>query len=160
MTAATSGHAAGFETRRVEKQDGVAVVGLGRPAIRNASKAQVQADLHAALAECQDRHDLGALVITGCRVAAEEAREIGLVTAVTPPDELLPAALDCARRIPDKGPLAVRLAKLVHRTGIDTDQRTGLAIERLAQALLCTTDDKREGAEAFPAKRPPTFTGR
>jgi 1,4-dihydroxy-2-naphthoyl-CoA synthase len=35
-----------------------------------------------------------------------------------------------------------------------------LVVERLAQALLYTTDDKREGVEAFLAKRTPTFTGR
>ncbi len=59
-----------------------------------------------------------------------------------------------------QGPLAVRLAKLVVRTGMDADLRTGLVIERLAQALLYTTDDKREGASAFLDKRPPAFQGR
>jgi len=59
-----------------------------------------------------------------------------------------------------KGPLAVRLAKLVIRSGMDADQRTGLVVERLAQALLYTTDDKNEGADAFLAKRRPVFRGR
>ena len=59
-----------------------------------------------------------------------------------------------------KGPLAVRLAKLVIQSGMDADQRTGLVVERLAQALLYTTDDKNEGAEAFLAKRKPDFRGR
>lgn len=49
--------------------------------------------------------------------------------------------------------------RLVIRTGMDADQRTGLVVERLAQALLYTSDDKREGAEAFLAKRPSQFTG-
>ncbi|PXY30823.1 enoyl-CoA hydratase/isomerase family protein [Prauserella flavalba] len=97
------------------------------------------------------------LILTGRLVSAEEAREIGLVTAVA--DDPVGAAHDTARRILARGPLAVRLAKLVVRTGIDTDQRTGLVVERLAQALLYTSDDKREGAEAFLAKRPATFTG-
>jgi 1,4-dihydroxy-2-naphthoyl-CoA synthase len=43
---------------------------------------------------------------------------------------------------------------------MDADLRTGLVIERLAQALLYTTDDKREGASAFLDKRPPAFQGR
>ena len=47
-----------------------------------------------------------------------------------------------------------------HRTGIDADQRTGRVLERLAQALPYTTDEEREGAEAFLAKRTPSFTGR
>ena len=33
-------------------------------------------------------------------------------------------------------------------------------VERLAQALLYTTDDKNEGTDAFLNKRPPQFRGR
>ncbi len=59
-----------------------------------------------------------------------------------------------------KGPLAVRLAKLVIRAGMDADQRTGLVVERLAQALLYTTEDKAEGAERVPGEAPaPVFKG-
>ena len=65
-----------------------------------------------------------------------------------------------AGQILAKGPLAVRLAKLVIRAGMDADQRTGLVVERLAQALLYTTEDKREGAAAFLDKRAPAFEGR
>ena len=57
-----------------------------------------------------------------------------------------------------KGPLAVRLAKLVIGSGMDSDQLTGLVVE--AQALLYTTDDKAEGADAFLARRRPVFQGR
>ena len=100
------------------------------------------------------------LILTGRLVTADEALAMGLVTAVAAPAELLPTARRTAGAILAKGPLAVRLAKLVIRTGMDADQRTGLAVERLAQALLYTTDDKREGAEAFLAKRPAQFRGR
>lgn len=99
------------------------------------------------------------MILTGRLITAEEARQIGLATTVVPGEDLLDAALGCAHQILAKGPLAARLAKLVIRAGMDTDQRTGLVIERLAQALLYTTDDKREGAEAFLGKRTPTFTG-
>lgn len=44
--------------------------------------------------------------------------------------------------------------------GADTDQRTGLLLERLAQTLLYTTEDTAEGAAAFLAKRTPDFQGR
>ena len=57
-----------------------------------------------------------------------------------------------ADQILAKGPLAVRLAKLVVRAGMDADQRTGQVVERLAQALLYTTDDKAEGAERVPGE--------
>lgn len=100
------------------------------------------------------------MILTGRRVKAAEALAYGLVTSVVSADELLDAATETARQILSRGPLAVRLAKLVVRTGMDSDQRTGLVVERLAQALLYTTDDKREGTEAFLAKRPAVFQGR
>ena len=53
----------------------------------------------------------------------------------------------------------MRLAKLVIRAGMNADQHTGQIVERLAQALLYTTDDKREGAAAFLDKRTPSFQG-
>lgn len=99
------------------------------------------------------------LILTGRIFGAKEAREIGLVTDVVPDAGLLDAARTLAEQIMAKGPLAVRLAKLVIKTGAETDQRTGLVIERLAQSLLYTTADKREGARAFIEKRPAEFQG-
>jgi enoyl-CoA hydratase/carnithine racemase len=99
------------------------------------------------------------MILTGRMVDAPEAHQIGLVTSVVPPAELMDTARQIAGQILAKGPLAVRLAKLVIRSGMDADQRTGLVVERLAQALLYTSEDKREGASAFLDKRPPVFTG-
>jgi enoyl-CoA hydratase/carnithine racemase len=100
------------------------------------------------------------LILTGRFVDAAEAHAIGLVTAVVPPDALLDEVRAVAGKILAKGPLAVRLAKLVVRAGMDADQHTGQVVERLAQALLYTTKDKTEGAAAFLDKRTPTFQGR
>ncbi len=100
------------------------------------------------------------LILTGDMLGAEEALAAGLVTRVTAPGALLATAHEVARSILAKGPLAVRLAKTVIRTGMDADRRTGLVDEQLAQSLLNTTDDKREGAEAFLAKRTPEWSGR
>jgi enoyl-CoA hydratase/carnithine racemase len=97
------------------------------------------------------------LILTGRVLSASEALSAGLVTSVA--EDPVVAARETARQILSRGPLAVRLAKLVVRTGMDADQRTGLVVERLAQALLYTTADKHEGAEAFLAKRPAEFTG-
>ncbi|MGW5384943.1 enoyl-CoA hydratase/isomerase family protein [Nocardia sp. NPDC003963] len=97
------------------------------------------------------------MVLTGRSVDAMEAAEIGLVSAVAV--DPVARAREIARQVLVRGPLAVRLAKLVIRTGMDTDQRTGQVVERLAQALLYTSGDKAEGAAAFLEKRPPRFTG-
>lgn len=100
------------------------------------------------------------LILTGRMLDAGEALSAGLVTRVTEPDQLLATAREVAASILAKGPLAVRLAKLVIRTGMDADRRTGLVVEQLAQSLLYTTADKREGAESFLAKRTPEWSGR
>lgn len=84
---------------------------------------------------------------------------MGLVTRVTEPGELLNTARDTLLGITARGPLAIRLAKLVIRHGADADQATGQIIERLAQSLLYQSEDKAEGAGAFLEKRAPRFTG-
>jgi enoyl-CoA hydratase/carnithine racemase len=99
------------------------------------------------------------LILTGRLLDAAAAHAVGLVTSVVPQQKLLDEARAVADRILAKGPLAVRLAKLVIRAGMNANQHTGQIVERLAQALLYTTDDKREGASAFLDKRPPSFQG-
>ena len=100
------------------------------------------------------------LILTGRMVDAEEALRIGLVTSVVDPAELIASARATAATILARGPLATRLAKLVIRAGMDADQRTGQVVERLAQAVLYESEDKREGTEAFLGKRPAKFRGR
>lgn len=100
------------------------------------------------------------MILTGRMLDASEAYAAGLVTSVVPPGDLLDTARSTAHQILAKGPLAVRLAKLVIRAGMDADIRTGLVIERLAQTVLYGTEDKLEGATAFLEKRPPDFRGR
>lgn len=99
------------------------------------------------------------LILTGRIFDAEEALSIGLVTEITEPDELMAAVARTAGMILAKGPLAIRLGKLVITNGAETDLRTGLLLERLAQTLLYTSKDKAEGAAAFLEKRPAQFRG-
>jgi enoyl-CoA hydratase/carnithine racemase len=100
------------------------------------------------------------MILTGRMIDAEEARGIGLVSRVVPQTQLMDAARETAGTILSKGPLAVRLAKLAVQTGFETDQRTGLVVERLAQTVLYASEDKREGTSAFLEKREPEFRGR
>lgn len=99
------------------------------------------------------------MILTGRIIDADEALRIGLVTNVVPAEDLMDTVSVTADSILAKGPLAVRLARLVVRNGIETDQRTGLLLERLAQSLLYASDEKAEGAAAFLEKRPARFGG-
>lgn len=100
------------------------------------------------------------MILTSRVLTAEEAERYGLVTAVVLENELLTQAGATLATVLQKGPLAVRLAKLIIGQGADTDQKTGLLLERLAQTLLYTTEDKLEGTAAFLEKRKPEFQGR
>lgn len=100
------------------------------------------------------------LILTGEVIDAAEAHRIGLVSKVVPQAELMDSVREMASRILGKGPLAIRLAKVAVSRGAETDQDTGMLIERLAQAVLFDSEDKREGTSAFLEKREPNFRGR
>ncbi len=57
-------------------------------------------------------------------------------------------------------PLAVRAIKEVAVRGQDMPLNEGLRFERIIQDRLLSTEDGKEGARAFAAKRPPNFKGR
>lgn len=100
------------------------------------------------------------MILTGEIIDAEEAYRIGLVTQIAEDTGTLTEKVRAtAATILSRGPLAVRLAKLAVQTGFETDQKTGLVVERLAQAVLFDTEDKREGTTAFLEKREPRFRG-
>ena len=101
------------------------------------------------------------LIYTGRIVAAEEARQMGLVNLVTGDtrEELMDAAKEMAEKIMKKGPVAITMAKMAINTGMDTDMNTGLLFERIAQTVCFGTRDRKEGTEAFLEKREAKFTG-
>ncbi len=99
------------------------------------------------------------LILTGDAIDAQTALAWGLVTAVVPADELLPAARALAARILSRGPLAIRLARLALNASSRVDADSGLLIETLAQAICFESEDKLEGMSAFLEKRAPRFRG-
>jgi 2-(1,2-epoxy-1,2-dihydrophenyl)acetyl-CoA isomerase len=100
------------------------------------------------------------LIFTGDLIDAAEALRLGIVSAVHPPEELMPAALALGRKIADGPPLAIRLAKRSLYHNEVADLRTALEVETFAQNICYETEDAAEGARAFVEKRPPAFRGR
>ena len=102
------------------------------------------------------------LIFTGRIISAEEAAAIGLVNHVTEDNEeaLMDCARDLAAQIMKKGPVATSLAKLCINLGYETDMNTGLMIERLAQTVAFSTQDRKEGTAAFLEKRAAQFQGK
>jgi enoyl-CoA hydratase len=102
------------------------------------------------------------LIFTGRILTADQAQDIGLVNQVTADDQaaLMEAAETMAKEMMAKGPVAVSLAKLCINMGCETDINTGLMLERLAQTIAFSTQDRKEGTAAFLEKRPAAFQGR
>lgn len=100
------------------------------------------------------------LILTGDSISAQEAKAIGLVSQVFPPEDLLRQAQGLARTIASKGHVALRASFRAIRQGVELDLRDGLALEARLFGQLCGTDDKREGLAAFLEKRQPRFTNR
>ncbi len=100
------------------------------------------------------------LICTGRQINADEALRIGLANSVVPADQLRDKGLELARMAAAKAPLAVKMAKHLVQRGQDLDLANANAMEADVFGLLMATDDRREGMDAFLAKRPAKFTGR
>jgi enoyl-CoA hydratase/carnithine racemase len=100
------------------------------------------------------------LVLTGRRFDAAEAHRLGIVNEVAPAADWLAKAMELARRIAKRPPLAVRLAKQAVLAAEETSLTAGLEQERRLYELAMGTEDRVEGMQAFLEKRKPDFTGR
>jgi len=100
------------------------------------------------------------LIFTGRLVDADEALRRGLVDAVVEPEELLPRALETARLIASKSPLALAAAKEACNRALQGDHDASLRAEADRFAVLFSSEDAKEGMTAFVEKREPRFTGR
>lgn len=98
------------------------------------------------------------LLLTGRPFDAAEAERIGLVSRVTEPEHLMPAALDLARAIAANAAFGVAMTKEVVWANLGTpDLRAAIALENRTQVLCVMTGDVDEAMSAFKEKRPPRF---
>lgn len=100
------------------------------------------------------------LMLTGRRMGASEAHQLGLVNQVVAADDLMPEAKSIAQEISKLAPLAVRACLRAIVEGIELPLDEGLALETKLFAELFSTEDMREGTTAFLEKRPPQFKGK
>lgn len=100
------------------------------------------------------------LMLTGDTFDATRALELGLVSRVVPPDELLPQALALAGRIAGNPWRTVRLTKRLLRESDGMSLATSLELAASYQALAHYTPDHDEAVLAFLEKRKPAFSGR
>ncbi|MGI6560603.1 MAG: enoyl-CoA hydratase-related protein [Saccharofermentanales bacterium] len=93
------------------------------------------------------------LLYTGRNIKADQALELGLVSAVYPQEELIPAAEKMASIIAANAPVAVRNTKAAVNRGLQTDIDAAIEIEVELFGELFDTADQKEGMNAFLEKR-------
>ncbi len=92
------------------------------------------------------------LILSAKVIGAAEAKEIGLVSQVVPPEELMNTALALAGSIAANAQIAVRQSKRCIRRGLQTDIYTGIAYEAEAFGLCFSTEDQKDAMRAFVGK--------
>ena len=92
------------------------------------------------------------LILTAKTISAAQAQEMGLVSHVYPPEELMDKALELAQAIAANAQVAVRESKAAIRRGLQTDMATGAAFEAEAFGLCFATEDQKDAMRAFVNK--------
>lgn len=97
------------------------------------------------------------LALTGRMISAHEAWRCGLVNRVVPIDSYMHEAMALAAEIATKAPIAVKLIKESVLKSFSTTLEGGLEFERKNFYLLFSSDDQKEGMNAFIEKRKPKW---
>lgn len=99
------------------------------------------------------------LIFSARRVAAGEAKELGLVDILAGDAEDRDEALALAARMAGNSPVGLRAAKRALRLGHGLDLRAGLEVEDAAWRSVAFSGDRAEGVAAFNEKRKPEWPG-
>jgi enoyl-CoA hydratase len=100
------------------------------------------------------------MILTGEPMDASEAERRGLVARSVPDELVVEDALALARKMAEKSPIALRVAKEAVNAAYEMGLSDALAHERRLFYLLFASEDQKEGMAAFLEKRKPDFKGR
>ncbi|GAV58605.1 ECH domain-containing protein [Cephalotus follicularis] len=100
------------------------------------------------------------LIFTGRKIVGRDAMSLGLVNYCVPAGEAQLKALEIARDINQKGPVALRMAKKAINEGLEIDMTSALELEEACYEQLLNTEDRLEGLAAFAEKRKPRYAGK
>jgi enoyl-CoA hydratase/carnithine racemase len=100
------------------------------------------------------------IILSGERINAQEAYRIGLVNEVVPvAANLIPRAEAILNQIFKNAPIAVKYSLEAVNKGLETSISDGLSLEASLFGICATTEDKKEGTQAFLQKRHANFKG-
>ena len=100
------------------------------------------------------------MILCGERVSADKALDLGLVEEVVPAGESLVTATRLATQVAQQSPTSIAACKRLIHSARDISISAGLAAERDEFVDLFSTEDQREGVNAFLEKRAPVWKNR
>lgn len=100
------------------------------------------------------------MILCGERVSADKALDLGLVEEVVPTGESLVTATRLATQVAQQSPTSIAACKRLIHSARDISISAGLAAERDEFVDLFSTEDQREGVNAFLEKRAPVWKNR
>jgi enoyl-CoA hydratase/carnithine racemase len=109
------------------------------------------------VARCVGRKKALELLLYGDLIKAKEALELGLINKIVTKEDLAREARLWAESLAEKSPIAVQIAKSAFYNSEDMTYEKQFAHMNEAFARLCTTDDAKEGVQAFFEKRVPVW---
>ncbi len=109
------------------------------------------------VARCVGRKKALELLLYGNLIKPPEALALGLINKIVPRDEIDSQAMEWAEELAKKSPIAVQIAKTSFYHSEDMNYEQQFAYMNEAFARLCTTDDAKEGVNAFFEKRNPVW---
>jgi len=109
------------------------------------------------VARCVGRKKALELLLYGDLIKADEAKALGLINRISAKDNLEEEAMAWAVELARKSPVAVQIAKKGFYSSEDMDYFRQFDLMNEAFARLCSSDDAKEGVQAFFEKRKPLW---
>jgi enoyl-CoA hydratase len=100
------------------------------------------------------------IVFTGEVFNAQTALEIGMINKVVPAENLMDEAKDMARKLLNKSSIALAYATKSMNSGMDMSLSSAMDMDECFFARCFSTEDQKEGMQAFSEKRKPLFKNR
>ena len=100
------------------------------------------------------------MILNNRALSAQEAFQFGLVNRVVPVESYLQEAISLADEIASRAPVAVLAGKEAVNKVFESSLTDGLSTEKELFYRLFSTDDQKEGMQAFIEKRKPIWKGK
>ncbi|MHC8380783.1 enoyl-CoA hydratase/isomerase family protein [Pseudomonas sp. LB3P14] len=97
------------------------------------------------------------MMMTGELITAQEAHRLGMVNHVVPKAQLMPLALEIARKIVHNSPTAIEAQKQAMKYGYGQPTEMAIQLSQMTNARAAVHPDYAEGIQAFLERREARF---